>query len=61
MVLSSPSLTAADESVGDRVEVVEGQWPAEGAEPAEGMLHAATAADAVAAGPEADQEAEDVA
>ncbi|WP_342447119.1 hypothetical protein [Ornithinimicrobium sp. CNJ-824] len=43
VVLASASLTPEDPEVEDRVEVVEGTWPSPGAEPVQGMLHAAAA------------------
>lgn len=45
VVMSSPSLTPEDASAADRVEITDGDWPAQTAEgePVQGLLHAATA------------------
>ena len=45
VVLGSPSLAPGDPDIDDRVQVVEGAWPTDGAAPVQGMLHAATAAE----------------
>lgn len=43
VVLSSQSLSPQDPDVDERVSVLEGDWPADGADPVQGLLHAATA------------------
>lgn len=45
VVLSSPALSPEDPDVAERVEIVEGDWPVDGSEPVQGLLHAATAAE----------------
>ena len=45
VVLASEALSADDPDVDERVDIVEGGWPQAGADPVQGLLHAAPAAE----------------